>query len=270
MTVLFHKGALLYNAFGARAATQKGAPLIAVEGYVDVIAMVEAGFEGAVAPLGTALTEEQLQLLWRMAEEPMLLFDGDKAGKGPPSAPSAWPCLTSSPERACLWNLARRAGPGRPDPRRRPARPWRPCWRRPSPWRPCCGRVKPKAQSGYTGTRAALEARIGEAVAAIQDENVRRHYKQDLNDRLKRLLSPGSEGRRFEGGSWGGRRARAAGAGLPAMAAAARDGADGSRARRRWSLQVARFPAPPWCAGRSPACRATRRCCCSACSAIPG
>ena len=52
-----------------------------VEGYVDVIAMVSAGFPAAVAPLGTALTENQLALLWRMADEPILCFDGDKAGQ---------------------------------------------------------------------------------------------------------------------------------------------------------------------------------------------
>ena len=55
--------------------------LIAVEGYVDVIAMVTAGFAATVAPLGTALTEDQLGLLWRMADEPILCFDGDKAGR---------------------------------------------------------------------------------------------------------------------------------------------------------------------------------------------
>src|SRR5262249_56872788 len=78
---LSHKGATLYNTAAARAAAHKGAPLIAVEGYVDVIAMVSAGFEATVAPLGTALTPEQLVLLWRMADEPTLCFDGDAAGR---------------------------------------------------------------------------------------------------------------------------------------------------------------------------------------------
>src|SRR6266536_4847957 len=80
-TPLFHKGAMLYNAAAARVAAHKGAPLIAVEGYIDVIAMVSAGFEATVAPLGTALTAEQLGLLWRMADEPTLCFDGDAAGR---------------------------------------------------------------------------------------------------------------------------------------------------------------------------------------------
>ena len=80
-TPLFHKGAMLYNGAPARAAAHTGAQVIAVEGYVDVIAMVTAGFAATVAPLGTALTEEQLGLLWKLADEPILCFDGDSAGR---------------------------------------------------------------------------------------------------------------------------------------------------------------------------------------------
>ena len=80
-TPLFHKGATLYNIAGARKAAHDGARVVAVEGYIDVIAMVAAGFEATVAPLGTALTTEQLALMWRMADEPILCFDGDDAGR---------------------------------------------------------------------------------------------------------------------------------------------------------------------------------------------
>ena len=80
-TPLFHKGHNLYNGAAARQAVHDGAQLIVVEGYVDVIAMVTAGYPATVAPLGTALTEEQLGLLWKMTDEPMLCFDGDKAGQ---------------------------------------------------------------------------------------------------------------------------------------------------------------------------------------------
>ena len=79
-TELFHKGNVLYNFARARKAWQKGGTVIAVEGYMDVIALAQAGFENVVAPLGTALTENQLELLWRMAGEPVLCFDGDQAG----------------------------------------------------------------------------------------------------------------------------------------------------------------------------------------------
>ena len=80
-TPLFHKGAILYNAYGARGAAHDQGRMIVVEGYMDVIALAQAGFANAVAPLGTALTEDQVRLLWRMVPEPTLCFDGDAAGR---------------------------------------------------------------------------------------------------------------------------------------------------------------------------------------------
>lgn len=79
-TELFDKGRSLYNHAPAREAVGKGQPLIVAEGYMDVIALSEAGFTGAVAPLGTAVTEDQLQLMWRIAQEPIIALDGDTAG----------------------------------------------------------------------------------------------------------------------------------------------------------------------------------------------
>ncbi len=80
-TPLFDKGRTLYHHGPAREAAGKGASLIVAEGYMDVIALVEAGFTGAVAPLGTAITEAQLDLLWRIAPEPIVALDGDTAGR---------------------------------------------------------------------------------------------------------------------------------------------------------------------------------------------
>src|SRR5690606_3100302 len=71
-TELFHKGNVLYNFARARKGLARGGSVIAVEGYMDVIALAQAGFENVVAPLGTALTENQLELLWRMGSEPVL------------------------------------------------------------------------------------------------------------------------------------------------------------------------------------------------------
>lgn len=79
-TPLFDKSRTLFNHGPARAAAGKGLPLIVAEGYMDVIALSEAGFEAAVAPLGTAVTEHQLAHLWRMSEEPIIALDGDTAG----------------------------------------------------------------------------------------------------------------------------------------------------------------------------------------------
>jgi DNA primase len=77
---LFSKGAHLYNFATARTAAIKAGTIMVAEGYMDVIALVRAGFAHAVAPLGTALTEDQLQLLWRTTPEPVMAFDGDEAG----------------------------------------------------------------------------------------------------------------------------------------------------------------------------------------------
>jgi DNA primase len=79
-TPLFSKGRLLYNFASARPAALQNGTIILAEGYMDVIALAGAGFAHAVAPLGTALTEDQLALLWRAAAEPILAFDGDEAG----------------------------------------------------------------------------------------------------------------------------------------------------------------------------------------------
>ena len=79
-TELFHKSNVLYNFAKARKPAYDQGQIIAVEGYMDVIALHQAGIPNAVAPLGTALTEQQLALLWRMHGEPILCFDGDNAG----------------------------------------------------------------------------------------------------------------------------------------------------------------------------------------------
>ena len=79
-TVLFDKGRNLFNHGPAREAAGKGQPLVVAEGYMDVIALVEAGFKSSVAPLGTAVTDDQLRLMWRIHDEPIIALDGDKAG----------------------------------------------------------------------------------------------------------------------------------------------------------------------------------------------
>jgi DNA primase len=79
-TDLFDKGRNLYNHAPAREAAGKGQPLIVAEGYMDVIALSEAGFKSTVAPLGTAVTEDQLRLMWRISDEPIIALDGDTAG----------------------------------------------------------------------------------------------------------------------------------------------------------------------------------------------
>src|SRR6476646_1498272 len=190
-TPLFHKGDNLYNLATARQATHNGSPLIVVEGYVDVIAMVTAGFAGAVAPLGTALTENQLALLWKMADEPILCFDGDRAGQKAAyrAADLALPALLPGkslrfallPEGQDPDDLARSGGRVAIEEVILAARSLSDMlWSR-------------EIEGGSFATperRAALEARIGELANGIRDEVVRRYYRQDLAERLQRTFAP--------------------------------------------------------------------------------
>ena len=80
-TPIFHKGNLLYNLSNARKPARDGDCLVVVEGYMDVIALDQAGLPFAVAPLGTAVTEQQMTAMWRLVAEPSLCFDGDAAGQ---------------------------------------------------------------------------------------------------------------------------------------------------------------------------------------------
>ncbi len=190
-TPLFHKGSNLYNGQPARQAVHDGAALIVVEGYVDVIAMVTAGFPATVAPLGTALTEDQLGLLWKMADEPILCFDGDKAGQRaayravdlamPRLKPGKSVRFALLPEGQDPDDLVRSGGQAAVSEVLDSARPLAEMlWVR-------------ETESGAFDSperRAALEARIAEVAASIADEAVRRYYRQDLEGRLRRLFAP--------------------------------------------------------------------------------
>src|SRR5215472_4381768 len=190
-TALFHKGATLYNIAPARSAAHKGAPVIAVEGYVDVIAMVGAGFEATVAPLGTALTEDQLVLLWKMADEPTLCFDGDAAGRRaayravdvalPLLKPGKSLRFASLPDGNDPDDLVRAGGRAAIEDVLAGARPLvHMLWMR-------------ETEAGGFDTperRAALEARFAAVVTGIGEESVRRHYRQEFENRLRSLFQP--------------------------------------------------------------------------------
>ena len=138
-TELFHKGSQLYNGHAAREAAHKAGRVIAVEGYVDVIAMVSAGIGETVAPLGTALTADQIELMWKLAPEPILLFDGDKAGQRAAhrAIDVALPLL--KPGKSLLFaTLPEGQDPEMISSASQGARRWIRCWPRPSRWHPCC------------------------------------------------------------------------------------------------------------------------------------
>jgi len=184
-TELFHKGNLLYNGAAARKAAHDAGTIIAVEGYIDVVRMVQAGFAHTVAPLGTALTERQLDILWRMADEPILCFDGDKAGirAAGRAAELALPLIQPGkslrfallPEGQDPDDLIRNAGRDAMAEVLAAARPLVDLlWSR-------------ETEHGVFDTperRAALEARLREIARLIRDESVRRHYLQAFSERV--------------------------------------------------------------------------------------
>lgn len=203
-TPLFHKGSNLYRLGQAKArlAKSRGSSLVIAEGYVDVIALERAGL-AAIAPLGTALTEAQLQLAWRANPAPILCFDGDDAGQraGARALDLALPHL--GPNRTVQMaflppgqdpdNVFREHGD--------------------VALRAIIERALPASEALFAReyallplttpeARAGLRARLREAAARIQDVETRRQYELDLQKRLDAVLGQGasfsqSSGARF-------------------------------------------------------------------------
>lgn len=200
-TSLFSKRQTLYNGQSARAAARDGATVIVVEGYLDVIAAVAAGFEGTVAPLGTALTEEHLQLLWRMSEVPVLCFDGDKAGMKaaeramdlvmPHLKPGQTVKIATLPEGQDPDDLIKAQGRAAFAEVIEKARSLSDMV-----WSVETGGLVPDAPE----ERAALQARLRERANSIQDPTVRFHYQQAFDEKLKAFFAPVRQNRDRQGG----------------------------------------------------------------------
>lgn len=210
-TPLFHKSHVLYNGQAARSASRKGVPVVAVEGYVDVIACVTAGFEGTVAPLGTALTEDQLRMLWQMADEPILCFDGDDAGLKAAfrAVDMALAGLTPGksvrfallPEGRDPDDLIREEGPQALRKALEAAVPlvdmlWM--------------SAAHGADLSTPERRAGLERTLRNAVATIAEPDVRRHYEVAIRERVDRHFGAARRGAggRQGPGRGGGQRGR--------------------------------------------------------------
>jgi len=184
-TALFSKRRQLYGLHLAREGVFRGARLVAVEGYMDVIALHQAGFTGAVAPLGTALTTEQLEALWAVSPEPVLCFDGDAAGAraAARAAEVALPMLT--PERT----LRLATLPAGEDPDTLIGKQGQ------GAFEAVLGAAKPLAEALYTllaegrrltspEERAGFRKRLSEAAARIEDKALGAEYRRALLDRF--------------------------------------------------------------------------------------
>ncbi|WP_170366901.1 DNA primase [Ruegeria arenilitoris] len=194
-TALFDKGRSLYNHGPARQAAGKGQPLVVAEGYMDVIALSEAGFGAAVAPLGTAITEHQLHMLWRIADEPIIALDGDTAGlrAAMRAIDLALPLLVAGkslrfalmPEGKDPDDLLRAEGPAAVQAVLDAAIPMvRLLWRR---------ETEDKVFDSPE-RKAALDKALREKIQLIRDPSIRSHYGQEIKDLRWQLFRPQRQG----------------------------------------------------------------------------
>ena len=189
-TPLFDKGRTLYNVDRAAPAARRANRLLVVEGYMDVIALAQAGIGECVAPLGTALTEAQLERLWRMVDVPVLCFDGDAAGQKaalraahralPMLVPGKSLSFVTLPQGQDPDDLVKAGGPAAMEKRISQRQSMADLL-----WRSELGGM----DGAGPDQRAAFEERIKNLALTIQHEGVRRAYQDDFRKRFKALFS---------------------------------------------------------------------------------
>jgi DNA primase len=190
-TPLFDKGRTLYNLHRAAPAARQSGRMVVVEGYMDVIALANAGIGEAVAPLGTALTEQQIEMLWRHVERPILCFDGDKAGQRaamraieralPLLRPSHSLAIVRLPSGMDPDDVLKEQGRGALDQLLGEAQSLLDCiWL-----------VERDAQPlSSPEDKAGLKARLLHHVDAIQDNDIRALYRRELLERFSAFAFP--------------------------------------------------------------------------------
>jgi DNA primase len=184
-TALFSKRRTLYGLDLAREASRRGADVVAVEGYMDVIALHQAGFGAAIAPLGTALTAEQLEELWRLSPAPTLCFDGDAAGARaaarvaeaalPNLAPDRSLRIATLPAGEDPDTLVRRHGQERFKAVIDSAQPLAEA---------LFGLLRSAGGDASPEQRAAFRNRLMDAAGRIQDKSLASEYRRALLDRF--------------------------------------------------------------------------------------
>ena len=202
-TPLFDKGRTLYNLHRAAPAARKTRRMVVVEGYMDVIALAQAGVAEAAAPMGTALTEHQLELLWRQVERPILCFDGDAAGL-----------------RAAMKAIARALPMLRPghtlgivrlpaglDPddliRQQGAKAIEALLAQPQPLADALWQFERAAGPLTTPEdKAGLKARLLEHVETIQHPDIRALYRRELLERFSAFAFPPRSSKVWKGREW--------------------------------------------------------------------
>lgn len=260
-TPLFHKGRVVYNFAHARKPAFDAQAVLVAEGYMDVIALAQAGFAHAVAPLGTALTEEQIALLWRLAPEPVLCFDGDRAGQAAAyrAAERALPVLKPGhsvrfaflPDGKDPDDLLRSEGPEAMRDLIAQAQPlYKVLWEKEVTDR----RVDTPER------RAEFQAAVRQLARSVRDETVREHYVRVFEEQLSAFLGGGAPatrgparqrpgaGRRGGPGRSGGARRFDPGGASPALKRSALARGSAAGGTRTHGLLVLALVNHPWLA----------------------
>ncbi|NQX96096.1 MAG: DNA primase, partial [Erythrobacter sp.] len=200
-TPLFDKGRTLYNHHRAAPASRQTGRIVVVEGYMDVVALAQAGFHDAVAPLGTALTENQLEMLWRLVETPVLCFDGDAAGQR-----AAMRAITRAlPMLAPMRSLAIVRLPAGLDPddliKDQGPKAMEKLLSSPMSLLEALWEAERDAQPlSSPESKAGLKKRLMDRVDTIQDQDIRALYRRDLLDRFSAFAYPPRQTQGFQRG----------------------------------------------------------------------
>lgn len=196
-TELFHKGAILYAFHNARESAYKNQSIIAVEGYVDVISLYQAGIKNVVAPLGTAITDNHIKMMWKVAKEPIICLDGDEAGIRAMQKTALGHLHLLKPGYSLSFSIL----PKGMDPddviKSIGVNAIRDILKNNSPLVDIIWRCKTEnINLGTPEKKAALQNDINNTVAEINDINVRSFYKQHYNslmweiNKIKKVKNP--------------------------------------------------------------------------------
>ena len=215
-TPLFDKGRTLYNLHRAGPASRQTGRVVVVEGYMDVIALAAAGFADAVAPLGTALTERQIEMLWRLVETPVLCFDGDAAGQRAAmrAVTRALPLLRP----AHSLRIVRLPTGMDPDDliKRDGARAMEALLAKPQSLLDLLWEHEREAVPlDSPEDKAGLKARLMAHVETIQDPDIKALYRRELMERFSAFAFPRREERAWQPAPRGGGNARFGGKATP-------------------------------------------------------
>ncbi len=218
-TPLFHKGRQLYNLDSARRAALDAGQLILAEGYMDVIALAQGGIAHAVAPLGTAITPEQLQLCWHLVDAPTLCLDGDNAGQRAMARASELALPLLAPGKTLQFAVMPRGEDPDSLLRHQGRAAFEEVMAHAAPLVEVLWQQAFASAAHTPEARAAQEAALMSRVEQIKHPTVQHYYRQHFRERLRAQAFATRQAmpRNAERGSWKGKGGSGAASGGPVV-----------------------------------------------------